>query len=163
MRIIPPKRARKGSLLELLRRIGPVELGPREQPGWSDRRVDPALRPSASSSRPYARSQRGPVTMRRRDSRRCAGPMPATTGGNSPAVIAICAADRMAVPNPAFGRTNMRSGNVKRAPARPTPYEAAVAVGLIGCMEGPPDLALHHRKYARRAVRAKYPRAKRTP
>ena len=57
----------------------------------------------------------------------------------------------------------MRSATAKRAPARPTPYEAAVAVGLIGCMEGPPDLAQHHRKYARQAVRAKTRRAKRAP
>ena len=41
---ILPKRQRKGSLLELLRRIGPIDLGPREQPDWGDRRVDPALR-----------------------------------------------------------------------------------------------------------------------
>lgn len=41
---ILPKRRRKGSLLELLKSIGPIDLGPREQPGWSDRRVDPALR-----------------------------------------------------------------------------------------------------------------------
>jgi len=51
----------------------------------------------------------------------------------------------------------------KRAPERLTPYEAAVKVGLLGCMEGPSDLALNHRKYARRAVRAKYRRAKRAP
>ena len=41
---ILPKHQRKGSLLELLKRIGPIDLEPREQPGWSDRRVDPALR-----------------------------------------------------------------------------------------------------------------------
>ena len=51
----------------------------------------------------------------------------------------------------------------KRASERLTPYEAAVKVGLVGCIEGPPDLALNHRKYARRAVRAKYRRAKRAP
>jgi hypothetical protein len=50
---------------------------------------------------------------------------------------------------------------VKRAPERLTPYEAAVKVGLLGCMDGPADLAVNHRKYARRAVRAKYRRAKR--
>ena len=41
---ILPKGARKGSLLELLKRIGPIDLGPREQPGWTDRRIDSALR-----------------------------------------------------------------------------------------------------------------------
>ena len=51
----------------------------------------------------------------------------------------------------------------KRAPERLAPYEAAVKVGLVGCIEGPPDLALNHRKYVRRAVRAKYRRAKRAP
>jgi antitoxin VapB len=40
---ILPKGERKGSLLELLKRIGPIDLGPREQPGWTDRRVDSAL------------------------------------------------------------------------------------------------------------------------
>ena len=48
---ILPKRARKGSLLELLRRIGPIDLGPREQPGWSDRRVDSALHASRRRAR----------------------------------------------------------------------------------------------------------------
>ena len=60
-------------------------------------------------------------------------------------------------------QTIMKSVTAKRAPERLTPYEAAVKVGLVGCIEGPPDLALNHRKYARRAVRAKYRRAKRAP
>ncbi|MGQ0653550.1 MAG: hypothetical protein ACT4P4_14990 [Betaproteobacteria bacterium] len=51
----------------------------------------------------------------------------------------------------------------KRAAERLTPYEAAVKVGLLGCMEGPADLASNHRKYARKAVRANYRRAKRAP
>ena len=41
---ILPKRARKGSLLALLKALGPIELAPRDQPGWSDKRTDPALR-----------------------------------------------------------------------------------------------------------------------
>lgn len=41
-----PKRFRKGEFLELLRDIGPVDLAPRDQPGWSDKRADPALRPA---------------------------------------------------------------------------------------------------------------------
>jgi len=60
-------------------------------------------------------------------------------------------------------QTTVKSVTAKRAPERLTPYEAAVKVGLVGCIEGPPDLALNHRKYARRAVRAKYRRAKRAP
>jgi antitoxin VapB len=48
---ILPKRGRSGLLLELLKRIGPIDLGPREQPGWSDRRDDPALRVRARRAR----------------------------------------------------------------------------------------------------------------
>jgi antitoxin VapB len=44
---ILPKRARKGSLLALLKALGPIELAPREQPGWGDRRADRALKPKA--------------------------------------------------------------------------------------------------------------------
>ena len=41
---ILPKQNGKGSLLELLKRIGPIDLAPRDQPGWTDRRADRALR-----------------------------------------------------------------------------------------------------------------------
>jgi antitoxin VapB len=41
----------KGSLLALLRSIGPIELAPRQQPGWSDRRADAALRVRRRRSR----------------------------------------------------------------------------------------------------------------
>jgi antitoxin VapB len=50
---ILPRRARRGSLLELLRRIGPLDLGPRDQPGWTDAREDTAL------SAPRRRAGRG--------------------------------------------------------------------------------------------------------
>lgn len=51
-----PKRARKGSLFELLRAIGPIDLGPRDQPGWTDRRADAGLRAAArSGTRPARR------------------------------------------------------------------------------------------------------------
>ena len=40
---ILPKR--KGSLVALLRALGPIELAHREQPGWTDRRTDASLRP----------------------------------------------------------------------------------------------------------------------
>ena len=60
-------------------------------------------------------------------------------------------------------QTTMKSVTAKRASERLTPYEAAVKVGLVGRIEDPVDLALNHRKYARRAVRAKYRRAKRAP
>jgi antitoxin VapB len=51
---ILPKRSRKGSLLALLQSIGPLELAPREQPGWTDKRTDPAL-----SARRAPRRRRG--------------------------------------------------------------------------------------------------------
>ena len=38
---ILPKR--KTSLLALLKELGPVELAPREQPGWNDKRADASL------------------------------------------------------------------------------------------------------------------------
>ena len=38
---ILPKR--KSSLLALLKELGPVELAPREQPGWNDKRADASL------------------------------------------------------------------------------------------------------------------------
>jgi antitoxin VapB len=41
---ILPKGRRKGSLLELLKQIGPIDLAPRDQPAWTDRRMDPTLR-----------------------------------------------------------------------------------------------------------------------
>jgi len=50
-----PKRPRKGSLLALLKAIGPIELAPREQPGWTDRRTDVALRVTSKSGRRRAR------------------------------------------------------------------------------------------------------------
>jgi len=40
---ILPKR--KASLLALLNELGPIELAPREQPGWTDGRADASLRP----------------------------------------------------------------------------------------------------------------------
>jgi len=44
----------------------------------------------------------------------------------------------------------------KMPPRRLTPYEAALKVGLIGCIEGPPDLAENRRKYIRQELRVKY-------
>ncbi len=35
-------------------------------------------------------------------------------------------------------------------------YEVAKELGLIGCIDGPPDLATNYRKYLQKAVRAKY-------
>ena len=35
-------------------------------------------------------------------------------------------------------------------------FEVAKRLGLIGCIDGPPDLAVNHRKYLRQAMRAKY-------
>ena len=41
---IMPKR--KASLLDLLNEIGPINLAPRDQPEWTDRRSDAGLKPS---------------------------------------------------------------------------------------------------------------------
>ncbi|MGH8696965.1 MAG: antitoxin [Burkholderiales bacterium] len=41
---IMPRRPRKGSLLALLNALGPVELAPRDQPRWTDKRADRSLR-----------------------------------------------------------------------------------------------------------------------
>lgn len=38
--ILPKRRT---GLLALLRELGPVELAPREQPGWTDKRADASL------------------------------------------------------------------------------------------------------------------------
>lgn len=40
-----PKRTPKGSLLSLLKALGPIDLAPREQPELGDTRDDRALRP----------------------------------------------------------------------------------------------------------------------
>ena len=45
------KRPRKGSLLALLKQLGPVELAPREQPGWTDKRDDQAPKTAPSRKR----------------------------------------------------------------------------------------------------------------
>lgn len=52
---ILPKRPRKGSLLALLEQLGPVELAPREQPRWTDKRDDRALRVTPRRKRQTAR------------------------------------------------------------------------------------------------------------
>jgi antitoxin VapB len=52
---ILPMQNGKGSLLDLLKRIGPIDLAPRDQPGWTDRRADRALR--ARSRRVRARQR----------------------------------------------------------------------------------------------------------
>jgi hypothetical protein len=52
-----PKRAAKGSLLALLKAIGPIELAPRDQPDWGDRRSDSALKPKAKTTRGRTKSR----------------------------------------------------------------------------------------------------------
>ncbi len=42
---------RKSSLLALLKELGPIELAPRAQPGWTDRRADAGLRPRRGKRR----------------------------------------------------------------------------------------------------------------
>jgi antitoxin VapB len=48
---ILPARPRRGTVLALLRALGPVELAPRDQPGWTDRRADRPLRARARRRR----------------------------------------------------------------------------------------------------------------
>jgi antitoxin VapB len=42
---------RKSSLLALLRELGPIELAPRAQPDWTDRRADAGLKPPRGKRR----------------------------------------------------------------------------------------------------------------
>jgi antitoxin VapB len=48
---ILPKGQGKGSLLELLKRIGPIDLTPREQPASTDRRIHSATRVTSNPRR----------------------------------------------------------------------------------------------------------------
>ena len=50
---ILPKSPRDRSLRALLETMGPIELAPRDQPGWTDKRADRALK-----ARPLTRSKR---------------------------------------------------------------------------------------------------------
>jgi predicted metal-dependent phosphotriesterase family hydrolase len=54
----------------------------------------------------------------------------------------------------------VKSTSTKReASKRLSAYEAALKAGIIGCIDGPPDLARNRRKYLRRALRAKSEKA----
>jgi len=55
---IKPKRAPKVSLRALLRAIGPIDLAPRDQPGWTDQRADAELRLRARPARRGKRRSR---------------------------------------------------------------------------------------------------------
>lgn len=48
---ILPKRPRKGSLIDLLKALGPIELAPRDQPQWTAKRADRSLRAPRTSKR----------------------------------------------------------------------------------------------------------------
>lgn len=52
----------------------------------------------------------------------------------------------------------MRAATQKKPRKRESHYEVMKRLGLIGCLDGPPDLAQNHRKYVRQAVRAKHAR-----
>ena len=53
----------------------------------------------------------------------------------------------------------MKTTAAKKPAGKETHYEALKRLGLIGCIKrGPRDLAENHRKYIRRALRAKYAR-----
>ena len=54
--MIFPKKTRKGSFLALLKALGPIDLAPREQPGWTDKRTDRSLRPAAKKTSTRKRS-----------------------------------------------------------------------------------------------------------
>ena len=43
-----------------------------------------------------------------------------------------------------------------RAPKKGAHLERARALGLIGCIDGPPDLAENYKKHLRKILRAKY-------
>ena len=48
---ILPKSTRDRSLLALLKAIGPIDIAPRDQPGWTDRRSTKALKPTSVRKR----------------------------------------------------------------------------------------------------------------
>ena len=51
----------------------------------------------------------------------------------------------------------MRSASaVRKIHPKGTHYEVARRLGLIGCIDGPPDLAKNRRKYIRQALRGKH-------
>jgi len=52
---ILPKRPRKGSLIELLKALGPIQLASRDQPAWTDKRADRSLRVPRKPKRRIAR------------------------------------------------------------------------------------------------------------
>ena len=53
----------------------------------------------------------------------------------------------------------MKTTVAKKRASKETHYEAAVHLGLIGCIKGGPiDAARNRRKYLRRALRANYAR-----
>lgn len=54
---------------------------------------------------------------------------------------------------------SVKTAAAKKPAGKETHYEALKRLGLIGCIKGGPrDLAQNHRKYIRRALRAKYAR-----
>jgi hypothetical protein len=54
-------------------------------------------------------------------------------------------------------RATVKTAHSRRAARKFTPYQAAVKVGLVGCIAGPRDLAENRKKYLRTASRAKRP------
>ncbi|MFN0314345.1 MAG: antitoxin [Burkholderiales bacterium] len=49
---ILPMAPRDRSLLELLKAIGPIDIAPRDQPGWTDQRSTKAFKPTTTRKRP---------------------------------------------------------------------------------------------------------------
>ena len=52
-------------------------------------------------------------------------------------------------------RVNIVKATAMRKPVQRSPYEVAIAVGMVGCLSGPKDLAKNRKKYLRAAARAK--------
>lgn len=52
-----PRHTPKGSLLSLLKALGPIDLAPREQPDRSDDRDDRSLRPPRKKASPRKRTR----------------------------------------------------------------------------------------------------------
>ena len=58
----------------------------------------------------------------------------------------------------ASGASAIKTATQKKPAKRESHYAVMKRLGLIGCLDGPADLAQNRRKYLRQAVRAKHPR-----
>jgi len=51
---------------------------------------------------------------------------------------------------------NVKTATVERRSGKGRHLDRLRSLGLLGCIEGPPDLAQNRKKYVRQALRAKY-------